>query len=227
MDNLSLLKNLQLEYDQLYVNKHQNYSGFFFKFGAEQNEYMVLGLIKYVIEYYLKWSPAQARDLLDEKTLKQMKLHILFKFIRFPKEITLVNRIKYLLSKIYPTAIRISKRDLVNEIYKSVLADNGKKYPKDFFLDTDGRLRACICLQYMISNFMVCKNIEELYETFAGSKVNNLLKKYKLNTVCSSFFDSPVEFLHRSLPDNQKDEFLYNFFTFKIKYNEVAKSMNE
>ena len=93
------------------------------------------------------------------------------------------------------------------------------KFPKNYMSGAIGVLRAGICLQYMISNFMAFHSIAEIYEFFADEeRAIWTLKKYKLYTVYRELFESPLEYLHTALPEDKKDYLLYNYYSFKKMY---------
>ena len=89
------------------------------------------------------------------------------------------------------------------------------KFPKEYLNENDGAVRAGICLQYAIKEFYQFKQIPELYAMFANkSQAQKKLEEHKLGTVCSDFFSSPLEYLHQSLPESQKDDLLYSYLQF-------------
>lgn len=209
------------EYDEILLDKKKKYSGMFFDFSDSVNERMALSVFKYAIETYLKWTPLQAADFLTKDVLKQMKLYSLLVYIKFPAELNPRKDYWYIIHKIYPKAIPIDTRNLITNMYSKIISGEIYKFPRDYFFDDIGSVKACVCLQYMLERYIVFNSIEDMYVSFADDKINTVLTKYKLDIVCQLFFSSPLEFLHAALPDAQKDEFLYQYLRFNKDFSGV------
>jgi len=54
-----------------------------------------------------------------------------------------------------------------------------------------------------------------LYEYFASAQCQKTLRLHKLLVICRDLYDSPIEYLHRTLPRDQQDVFLYRFYDFQ------------
>lgn len=206
------------EYENILLGKKQNFSSFFFEKGEYANEQNALLVFKYAFEYYLKWDPLTLRDVLDFETLKKLKLHLLLKYVRFPAELDPEVDLFYIAWKLYPSVINFSQRDLIVRVYDNLLNGKISKFPKDFFTGSMGIVRAGVCLQHLLSNYMQFGNLEHIYSTFGKKDIMNTLKKYKLNVVCKDVFDSPVDYLHLSLPKEQQNECYFSYYKFWYLY---------
>ncbi len=218
-------KELILEYEDVLLGKANCISPFHFENGPYFNETAALDIIKYAVETYLKWDPYTMRDCLTLEIMNMLKLKPLLRYISFPPELNPKKDLFYIAWKLYPKQITYSTKQLILDVYKDVLSGKLKRFPKEFFTGAKGFLRASICLQYFIENFAPKEDVPHLYKYFAGPKISNDLKQYKLNIVCKDNFDSPIEYLHFSLPKEQKDESLYHFFSFvwfKRKREEIT-----
>lgn len=122
------------------------------------------------------------------------------------------------------------KRELQFDPYFKKAKENGRaryKFPKNYMSGTVGRMRAGLCLQYMIMTFFSFHSIDEMYSYFSNTqKAVNTLKKYRLDTVYETLFNSPLEFLHYSLPEESRNETLYNYYLFR-NYTETHNSIQE
>ena len=83
-------------------------------------------------------------------------------------------------------------------------------------------LRANICLQYSISKNCLFKSADELYKFFASKECIKYLKQNKLYQLYVSFYSSPLEYMHDSIPSSIKNEFLFHNYMFMTKYNEFT-----
>lgn len=212
------------EYDEILLGKRKKFSSMYFGFPDKTNETMALSVIKYAIERYLKWTPKEAYNMLNKKVLKQLNLTSLLSYIEFPVELKKSTDIWYVVHKIYPHLFPLSKRRLITTLMSRIISGELNKIPSDYFFCEDGELRACVCLQYVLENFFLFKTIDDMYKFFANNKeVHKILVQYRLRNVYTLFYDSPLEFLHIALPEDQKNEFLYQYYSFTNKFNNVDK----
>jgi hypothetical protein len=79
----------------------------------------------------------------------------------------------------------------------------------------------------MLTQIPPFANTEEIYKFFASSKGPKLLKKYRLNVACVTMFDHPIDFLHEALPKEQRDEFWYRYYKFKLSNNEQIRELKK
>ena len=69
--------------------------------------------------------------------------------------------------------------------------------------------------------------MNEMYAFFASPAGIRTLNQHGLKHIADSIFESPVQFLHMSLPDDMKDEFLYHYYTFQWMYKSAQKAAAE
>ena len=79
----------------------------------------------------------------------------------------------------------------------------------------------------MLTQIPPFSSTEEMYKYFASSKGPKLLKKFRLNVACVTMFDHPIDFLHEALPENQRDEFWYRYYKFKLSNNEQIRELKK
>ena len=92
---------------------------------------------------------------------------------------------------------------------------------------TEGRIRALICLQYLISQFMQVNSVEELYYIFARPEGKKLLREYKLYSVSNDMYEYTIDFLHEALPTDLKNEFEYKYQRFYVSNSAQIKKMKK
>ncbi|MBB5198094.1 hypothetical protein [Anaerocolumna cellulosilytica] len=208
-------KNVIIEYEAILLNQKINISKFFFNWDSYTNEQLALDVIRYSFKTYLGWSPQEVESKISLSLLKSLKLNEILAYINFPIELDSTLQIKYLAHLLYPEQVKYDARNLVLQIYKDILERRLKRFPKSFLSNTDGILKSNICFLYMLEQNSDFSTIKELYEHFAGSKGIHTLRKYHLMSICTAFYESPLEFLHTSLPDEQKSNFFYHYYKYK------------
>ena len=211
---MDVLKGAIAEYEDLLVGKRKTFSHYYFNYNSTGNMKLALQVIEYAFDTYLKWSPGQLRDCLTIDVMEQLKLNGFIRYIAFPPELDSTKDLFYIAWLLYPTTVHFSEKDLVLRVYKNLLDEKIKKYPKEFFSGMDGLTRAHVCLRYMIEHYLPAKSIDELYEYFGTLKSVRGLRQHKLLVVCNDLFDTPVEFLHKSLHKDQQNTFWYRYYDF-------------
>lgn len=220
-------KSLLYEYDEILLGNKNSFSNYLFGGTEESKERLALQVFRCAIENYLRWTPAQARDYLNEKIIEKMKLDTVIKHIRLPVELDPSRDYFYIAHLLYPEKVRFDRQELVIRTYQDVLDGKLIKYPKEYLSDTNGYVRSRICLQYMISQYVQVGSIKELYELFATVKGKKLLEKYRLLNICNDAFGHPLDYLHESLPTNLKDELEYKYQYFYLENNNQIRKMKK
>lgn len=217
------ITNIINEYNDILSEKRKKFSSTCFDFGKKQNEVLAVRLFKYAIEHYLKWTPLQAADNLSEIVIQNLKLNQVINYINFPRELNPKKDYWYIVHLCYPNIVKCNKKDLIINMYKDVI-ENNQKFPRDYFMDADALIKAAVCLQYVLQYYYGYKSIEEFYNDFANiDKISNVLNNYKLLKICECLFPSPLDYLHYSLPDANKNDFLYHYYKFMDIKSEVIK----
>lgn len=156
-----------------------------------------------------------------------------YAYYLYPKQITfdIKQSVIYTYRKILATYLLKDREDKYNAIKNQILKEKLKqdsgyqkivdkgnelyKFPKEYLNETEGHVRAGICLQYAIKEFFSFKDIVDLYVLFADKKeALNRLDEYKLSSACTDLYASPLDFLHHSLPVSQKDDLLYSYLRY-------------
>ena len=70
-----------------------------------------------------------------------------------------------------------SVETLAIQVYRSSLEQRRGIFPKNYFLDENGRLKAQVCLRYMLNNYAVYETIEDIYAEFADTENPEAFKK--------------------------------------------------
>lgn len=211
------------EYNEVLIGRKAVIPAFFFGQTEKEAEEAAIIICKYAFNKYLGWGPYELRDGLTAEIIDKLKLKPVIKYIPFPPEFDRNKDFFYVVWRMYPKTANISLNEQVLKIYRMVLDGELAKFPKEYFSGNEGRIKACICLNYMVSEYMNFDSIDELYAIFASSAINKYLQEYRLTSLCKSLFLNSVDYLHTMLPDAQKNDFLYYFYSFEIEYAEKEK----
>lgn len=212
------------EYDQVLLNNKESKLDKYL-FSSNYNEKTALELFRYALTYYLNWSPEDIYYHLDYEIIKLMKLESLYKYITFPCELSKEKDFYYIAVLLYPKQFKLNKKELCIQLYKKLLSGEISKFPKGYMTGHIGMMRACFCLQYLISHHLYYDNAEELYTTFASPEGSKILKQYKLTSVCSDLFGHPLDFLHAALPGDKKDEYKYHLYRYRISEKQLNRKI--
>lgn len=242
-------RSMVLEYEELLIGKRKQFSSFYLTENKRRDSEISLEAFKYLFEGILCWSPQDVEKNLTYELLKKFKLDKYYlNFIIFENEpngkprivknkapnaegkMEVVSEdlvkadIQFLLKLIYKEAYELDVRGMVREMYDDVMSGKIHKFPKNFFNpSSDGRMKACIILQYAIGYNKTFRTIEELYSAFADINIIKLLENWRLRDIAKQFYTYPIDYLHDSLGNKYKDEQLYKLY--RERYlNEIDKN---
>lgn len=211
------MQNIKKDYENLLLKDDPgvNLSTSYFCYTDYNNHKLALDLFRYVMEEILHWTAIDIVHSLDLNTIKNLHLLVPYKYLIFPEELNKRKDCFYVAHLLYPNEIPYSTKSLVTIAYQKVLSQESGKFSKNFFSGAEGELRACICLQYLLKEYLSFSSVEEIYYYFSTPKAMSTLRQYHLASVCSELFESPLEFVHNSLPNKQKNELYFQFYRFE------------
>ena len=220
-------------YDQVLIGRKQTCGKELFESTMNnQKEYnpideqRALKILRYAFEYYLGWTPEQIRANIDEEILKKMKLDgIVRQRIQFPMELDPMQNLQYLVHRMYPERYTYNARQAIEEYYDRVLSGDVKRFKKGFFTSKDGTERAQICFRRMLQMIGPFEKVEQIYDLFASTEGNRVLAKYKLHSAGRDLYPFPIDFLHYSLPEQERNELYYQMTRFYITNTIQKKQM--
>ena len=208
------------EYEEILIGNRKKISSNYFLFDKKGNERVALSVIRYAIENLLGWDVQNAIKLFNSNYISFMKLDQMVKYIVFPSDVT-KDDTEYILYLLYPKYVDYDIKRYTLRIYEKVMNNEGR-YPKDYLYGYLGMLRAKICLQYAINQNLLFKSADDLYNFFASKDCINYLKQNKLYQLYVSFYSTPLEYMHDSMPSSVKNEFLFHNYMFLNKYQQVV-----
>ena len=206
-----------LEYEKILSGQRQNFPPHFFNDSEIRNRENAIAIVKYALCDILGWGPDVIIKSLDKRVIRDLKLDTVLPYIKIPDEFAGDIDGRFFAHLIYPDRYHYNSDDLTIEIYKRLISGRKKGIPKNFFKDEAGRHRARLCFSYALRNLFTFSSIEEVYETFYEIKGKSFLSSAMLTGAVEEF-DTPLDLLHESLADTQKDDFLFHYYKFKYCY---------
>lgn len=195
-------ENVILTYENILQGRQKAFSPYFFQ---KQHRMEKVGiLIRYLVEEKLKLTPEEALEKLTLENIKNYKLKPIIKYVDKPIEYS-KDEVKHLVYFAFPTLGQPTQKDLALYVYKEVLDEKRKNFPKNYFLDGGkGEERASICFRYLCEEILKLPE-NKIAETFLNGKGNNILTKYKLKIIVSILFLSMVDLLETVYPNILKE----------------------
>ena len=204
MQNIGLI----MEYEDILLGKRKDFSSEYM--GKSTSTKDIKEILKYVYEDLLHWSPSTIRDYNNSVLVENLHLTRPVKKISFPTELSPEEDLFYIAKFLYPDKIRCSKKNLTLRVYERVMNGELVKFPKKFFSDAEGELNLNICFQYVVSQQLQVKSIEELYVYFSDrDRGIEFLKEHRLHGPFMDYYEYPIDLLHESLPSSQKNMLFY------------------
>ena len=225
-------KGLLYEYTNILTGQNVSFPAAYFTKGSNgKNETSAIAVFKYAFEIFLHWTPIDAKNMLNWDIIKKMSLDRVIGYLNVPAGVKMNEDFAYIVHVIYPEVVPYNENKFTSKVYESVLKGkdeygNGiSKFPKKFFDNSEGVQRACVCLRHMIEHYMLFTDgVHEMYEYFSTPDAVKAIDQYKLKLVLKDvFLGAPVRYLHLSLPDQDKDEFDYHFYSFLYEYDRAKR----
>lgn len=213
--NVSAIYN----YDQVLLGNEKRLCTYFYEDGNNYTQSSpketALDILRYAVEDLLRWTPRMMVDSFNGEVIKDMKLDSVIQTLNreFPVQLDKKRDYYWYAHLLYPKEIPLTDDDLTIKAYKDVLNGKAKRLQKGFLEGDEGEGRIRLCLQYYLSTLGI-NSIRGLYYDFS-IRGNKILTQAGLNTARRNHYDHPIDFLHVSLAEDQRDEFFYRYYKFK------------
>lgn len=224
-------ESVVFEYENILLGKKKCYSHSFN--GTDKERRQAFGYLwNYIITHLLKWEPEDVPIHLTKELIYQLHAEQSFKHI--DRRIGTIKNInyQYLLALAFPDKYTYDIRKQCLDELEHVMgtgryAGCTEKYqwPKKFFNGPEGVQRAEIVLNLIIGSYFEWNTIPQMYEYFSDKKRGMaFLKKYHIQSNAKILFnDSPLEYMHYSISDTMKNDFLFNNYTYMEEYKRLQK----
>lgn len=200
------------EYDDILMGKRRKYS--LSVMMRDINGDVCAELLRNIFRRYMNWSPVDIREKLTIEIINNLKITPLIARIPCPPEINSQNELYYIAWHLYPETKNVSDAELVVKLYQDIMSGRIKKFPGSYFEGNEGFLRAKILFMCMIREYIpIFHSNEELYAFFSSPEGRRAIIKYKLSIPLRDLYANPLDYLHDALPQDQKSEELYKFYS--------------
>ncbi len=207
-----------------------------FKGTTSGNQKEVGNIWRYAVTKLLKWTPEQAVKNMTWEIVKLLRLDLTFSGINFNADSSYISDYRFVLQYAFPDQIVFDLKEQSILAYEKaakegIYADDKSvtRLPKNFFIDEFGHERAGFILNYLLNKYMIgSMSIREIYDAFANkSYITKWLREKKFESPLRYLYSSPLEFLHYSLPPQQRDEMYYYTKVLEQKYKNRVKELTE
>ena len=210
--------------EQLRNNEHKMLPISYFKGNKEQAHEIACHLFRYVFENILDWSPTDAVNYLTFERIKQLNLSRAFNALIYPPEYKDRRCATFYVGILcYPQLKKYYNEQTLWIMEYNNCIDRGRNNYVRF--DDENIENAVDKARFLLNHVLISdrdinfNNIEEVYEFFSSKKVKYWLATKKLGAALK-FFESPLDFLHQSLPTdvdkaNGRNDFVLQFTEFK------------
>ncbi len=218
--------------EQLRENSHKMLPITFFKGPKDQANEIACALFRYVFENILEWTPTEVVNYLTFEHIKQLNLSRAFNVLDYPPEYKDRRCAPFYVGILcYPQLKRYYDEQTLWIMEYNRCVDRGRNHYVNFDEDNieNARDKARFLLNHVLINDceLHFRNIEEVYAFFASKKAERWLATKKLKAAVK-FFDSPLDFLHQSLPsdvpkENGRNDFVLQYTEFNQMYNKFLE----
>ena len=206
-----------IEYENILIGKSSSYPTLYMK--KSDPEIDAITIIRYAFLEVLGWTADMIRDYATPALIDALKIGRPVSQLNWPPEFDHTQDMFFIAWKVDPKAVHYTDNDFILNTYARVLTVARKKYPKNFFGGVQGEYNAKLCMQYIVNQKLSFDSVYALYEYFADDKRGmKFLKNNYLESPAKQIFGSPLKMLHESLPDSQKNTFLYVYYDFMKSY---------
>lgn len=207
--------SLQYEYDEILLGNKKVFSNVFFTGDKLLDNDIALSIIRYVVEYYLHWSPQDTRNLFDSSVIKQYKLKTVYAKVIFPSELDKRTDYFYLAVLLYPNKVNITEGEITIRIFEDVMEGRMKRFPKNFFVGTKGNEKLALCLKHLLEVTSAFDDVTDIYKFINSKDGVRLLIDNKLYKYIIANFVTVNNAITYALPETQSNELLSNYYNIK------------
>lgn len=184
-------------------------------------EYCVRMIRKIVACCMPDWTPEDVRDRLTPEIATGMGLWPIIKSLPCPDELDSKKDLRYVAWTVYPETKNMSEIELMQNLFKSVITGERKKFPKKYFYGINGMCRARKLLEFFMNRYAIphfdLTCLQDAYELFASDEIAPFIEKCHLSAYVSEWFGIPLNFLHAGLGKCADDIAYYNMFFHRAK----------
>lgn len=189
----------------------------------KEKEKEALSVIRYAVTSLLRWKPQEAMDLMTPELLQRICLFPFLKYIVYPPDVNRRADAWYPIHKAFPYDTVYNPERQILSVYRRVEKGEIKEFPRYLFA-AHGEWKLGVLLRDYLSRHIFITDVGPLYAMFADPcQGNRILVKARLYYAYRICYQSPLEYLHDALGD-QQDTFLYGCYQYygilQMKYKD-------
>ncbi len=230
-------KNLCLyEYEEILAGRKTSFSAAFSsKTNSNENKEAVGVIWRYAVEHLLKWTPEEAAANMTDEIVEMLCLNRTFIGVGYNPLTEYKSDYRFILQYAFPGVIKYDfKQQTIDEYERT--AKKGKyegskkdfKFPKKFFVGTEGIDRSHILMNYVCNLYLSDMTSSELYEFFANEeKAKKWINSMHLELALKLIYKDPLDFYHESAPATKRNDLLYYNYRVKHLYDKYKENLEK
>lgn len=184
-------------------------------------------VIRYAFSELLGWSPEDSVYHVSKNLLDRLHLtEYIENYFIYPDDLVRNMDYDYILAICF--SLPVDYRFQLLKHKRLVKLGIEPKFKKELFNGNLGRARAAYLLMDVISTSVALPQdgmeteTEKLYARFADTAgITKILRREGLYHVCTRLYNSPLEFLHYSLPPEKQDDLLFAVYEFNSLFQQL------
>lgn len=216
---------LLLEYTEILLGNKQHFSDDTFSGKRRDSEKMAADFIRLVAKVYLQCDNAShARVIFTDELVEKMKLGNIMKEIEIPDYIDSSDEHDYVAARIFTPGFN-PERWAAERYCDRIKNGTLYKFPRNYMDGEIGLRRAKYCLQYFLKMEMPGATCLDLLQKSLAPEFRGWLQEHLLLSVCNRCFDSRLDFVYASLPEDMKVEIFYMICKSRIMLSRAKPSL--
>ena len=187
--------------------------------------------VRYAVGSLLEWSVEDAMYHMTNQIMQMLKLDMIIeKYVSLPPDCNRTLDLDYVMAVCF--GIPVNRARMLERYQRRIKDGELNRFPKELFSGKEGRMNAAVILSdYINHNISVTgthkEQIEQLYEKFGDSaQMNAVFASKGLYYVCHGLYNTPLEYFHYSLKEEDRDDFLFGVYDFLNIYKRTQSSMS-
>lgn len=218
---------LLLEYTEIMLGNKRHFSEDFFNGRTGASEERIVSFIRLVAKVYLQCDNfQQARCVFDADLVKKLKLDNIVREIRVPDYIDTHDRMDFIAARVFLKKFD-PERWAMEHYCQRVLDGSLAKFPRNYMDGEIGLGRACYCLRYFLKLERPGSSALDLLHFSTLPEFRTWLQKHFLMNVCAKYYDTRVDYMYDSLPDDMKIDILYMICKTKYLMDRAPATIQE
>lgn len=207
---------LLLEYTEIMLGNKRHFTEDYFSGNSAMSEARAISFIRLVFKVYLQCdSLQQVKNIFCLDLIKRMKLTNVVNEIRVPEYIEACDRVDFIAARVFSKNLD-PERWAAERYCNRILDGSLFKFPRNYMDGDAGYGRACYCLRYFLRLEKPGATALDLLYYSTTSDFRLWLQDRLLSNVCAKYFETRVDYMYDSLPDDMKFDILYMICKTKV-----------